>query len=167
MTNHSPLPPIRRIVTSHNDEAKAIVIHDSFIHGEIQPHGNAVTLLWSSDFSPAEVTSKEDKGTVETGHVNDGSILRIVDFPPHSTGILHRSVSLDYVVVHKGTVLLTLDDGTRLPVSEGEVVVQQATMHGWDNESDYWARILCILMPAKAPVVNGVKLDAHVTFAVK
>lgn len=167
MANTSSLPPIRRIVTCHNDDAKAIVSHDSLIHTQLQLYGNANALLWSSDTSPAEVISKQDKGTVTTGHVNNGSILRVVDLPPRSIGSVHRSVSLDYVVVQKGNVLLIMDDGVNIPVREGDVVVQQATMHGWNNEGDDWARLICVLLPAKAPVVNGIMLDAHVTFAVK
>ncbi|KAK5044837.1 hypothetical protein LTR84_010375 [Exophiala bonariae] len=167
MTNTSSLPPIRRIVTGHSDEAKAIIKNDNLVSTAIQPHGNANALIWSSDSSPAEVTSKKDKGTVATGHVNHGSILRIVDLPPKSTGSVHRSVSLDYVVVQKGNIELILDDEARVAVNEGDIVVQQATMHGWNNRSDQWARLICVLLPAQVPVINGVTLDAHVTFSVK
>lgn len=167
MDGCSPLDPIRRIVTSHNETGQATIWREDYLHGELAAHGNAVTLLWSSDSHPAEVTSKTDKGQVETGLVNDGSVLRIVDFPPKSVGRLHRSISLDYVLVLKGRVVLTLDDGSRTAVNEGDLVVQQATMHGWDNDSDAWARILCCLMPAKAPIVAGVQLESHVDFKVK
>ena len=167
MDNFSPIDPIRRVVTSHNKDSQAIVWRDDHLHGKLGTHGNAVTLLWSSDSHPAEVTSKTDKGKVETGLVNNGSVLRIVDLPPNSVGRLHRSISLDYVLVIKGSVVLSLDDGSRTTVNEGDLVVQQATMHGWDNEADVWARILCCLMPAKAPVVEGVQLDRHVDFDVK
>lgn len=161
------MPPIRRIVTSHDQDARAIVHRDDLLYGEVQPHGNGVTLLWSSDSSPANVTSQEDRGKNNTGLVNNGSILRIVDMPPHTVGISHRSISLDYILVAKGKVVLTLDDGSRTTVNEGELVVQQATMHGWDNETDEWARILCFLVPARPPVINGTELKAHVPFAVK
>ena len=167
MVSKTPLPPIHRIVTAHNDKAEAIVQLDDLLHGEVQPHGNGVTLLWSSDFSPANVTSSEDKRKTPTGLSNNGSVLRIVDFPPHTVGQIHRSISLDYVVVVKGTVVLTLDDGSRTTVGEGGLVVQQATMHGWDNETDEWARILCVLLPAQPPVFNGIELENHITFAVK
>lgn len=167
MASNTPIPPIRRIVTNHNNKSKAIVHRDDFLHGEVQPHGNGVTLLWSSDSSPADVTSKEDRGKHNTGLVNNGSVLRIVDLPPHTVGEIHRSISLDYVLVVKGKVVLTLDDGSRTAVDEGELVVQQATMHGWDNETGEWARILCVLVPARPPVINGIELETHVPFAVK
>lgn len=90
-----------------------------------------------------------------------------MDFPPYAVGQIHRSISLDYILVLKGKVVLTLDDGSRTTVNQGELVVQQATMHGWDNETDEWARILCVLVPAQPPVINGVELKTHVPFAVK
>lgn len=167
MASYTPLAPIRRLVTSHDNDARAFVHRDDLLHGEVQPHGNGVTLLWSSDSSPANVISTEDRGKIHTGLVNNGSILRIVDFPPHTVGQIHRSISLDYILVLKGKVVLTLDDGSKTPVEEGGLVVQQATMHGWDNETDEWARILCVLVPAQAPVINGVELETHVPFAVK
>jgi quercetin dioxygenase-like cupin family protein len=162
-----PPPPIRRIVTSHNDQAKAYISRDDLLLAEPQAHGNIATLLWSSDTFPADVMTTADMSAVSTGIVNNGSVLRVVDFPPRSKGKLHRTISQDYIVVLKGTVVLTLDDGSKTPVTEGGVVVQRATMHGWDNDTDEWARILCVLVPARAPVVGGVELQTHMTFEVK
>ena len=167
MDGFSPIGPIRRVVTSHNRDGQAIVWRDKYLHAKLLAHGNAVSLLWSSDSHPAEVTSNTDRGEVETGLVNNGSVLRIVDVAPHAVGRLHRSISLDYVLVLKGSVVLRLDDGSRTTVNEGDLIVQQATMHGWDNETDVWVRILCCLLPAKAPVVEGEQLDSHIGFVVK
>ena len=105
-------------------------------------------------------------GLVETGLSNNGTIFRIVDFPPKSNGMVHRSMTLDYIYVVKGEVVLTLDDGSRTVVREGEVVVQQGTMHGWDYETDGWARLLCILIAAEPPVVEGQQLQAEVSFQI-
>ena len=167
MSSKSSPEPIRRIVTSHNEQGQAIVGRDDLLLGEIQNHGNIATLLWSSDSFPPDVMCKDDMGKVATGIVNNGSVLRVVDFPPHSSGLFHRTLSQDYIVVVKGTITLTLDDGSKTPVKEGGVVVQRATMHGWDNDTDDWARIVCVLVPAKAPAVNGVELKQHMTFEVK
>lgn len=166
MTSTAP-SPIRRIVTGHNDKAQAIISRDDMLLADPLPHGNIATLLWSSQSLPADVNSKDDKGKAETGIATKGSVLRTVDFPPHTVGKLHRTISLDYVVVLKGTLALTLDDGSKTTVSEGDVVIQQATMHGWDNDSDNWARILVALTSANRLVVNGTELETHVTFTVK
>ncbi|KAJ9487813.1 hypothetical protein VN97_g5479 [Penicillium thymicola] len=160
----SPLPPIRRIVTSHNTRAQATIAYDTAIPSKIQPHGVGEALLWSTDTIPADVTSPVDKATAQVGFTNGGSIFRIVDLPPQSVGGLHRTISLDYVVVLKGAVVLTLDDGTRIEVGQGDVVVQQASMHGWDNERDEWARLLCVMAPADTPVFGGKSLDSDLRF---
>lgn len=161
-----PLPSTRRIVTSHNNDAKAIVLHDSLINGRQTGHGPWIQLLWSSESLPPDVNSSDDKGLADTGLSNDGTIVRIVDFAPHSTGMVHRSMTLDYIFVLKGEIVLTLDDGSRTVVKENETVIQQATMHGWDNETDDWARLLCVLIKAKPPIVNGKELGSEIPFQV-
>ncbi|KAM0078883.1 hypothetical protein ACKRZS_008749 [Fusarium odoratissimum] len=132
----SPLPPLRRIVTGHSDTGQAIVKYDDRVTAKIVPHGAALRSF---------------------------SIFRIVDFPPRSSGHMHRTISIDYVVVQKGAVVLVLEDGSKTPVGEGDVVVQQGTMHGWDNPTDEWARLLVILLPAEAPVVAGKALKTDVS----
>lgn len=159
-----PLPSTRRVVTSHDEKAKAIIQTDSLIHGKQTPHGPWIQLLWSSDSLPPDVNTTTDMGLVDTGMSNDGTIARIVDFPPHSKGLMHRSMTLDYIFVLKGTVRLVLDDGSRTTVNTNESVVQQATMHSWDNETDEWARLLCILVASNKPVVHGKVLEKDVPF---
>ncbi|KAH7146505.1 hypothetical protein EDB81DRAFT_883913 [Dactylonectria macrodidyma] len=165
-SSQQPLPSTRRIVTGHNDDSKATITRDHLIHGKQTPHGPWIQLLWSSDSLPPDVSSAEDLGLVDTGMSNDGTIVRIVDFPPKSTGLVHRSITLDYIFVLKGTVTLRLDDGSGTSVQTGESVIQQATMHSWDNETDGWARLLCVLIASKKPVVNGQTLEKHVPFNV-
>ncbi|KAJ9156146.1 Cupin domain-containing protein [Pleurostoma richardsiae] len=157
-----PLPSTRRIVTAHNDKAKAVIARDGLIHGKQTPHGPWIQLLWSSPCLPPDINTIQDMGLVDTGLANNGTIVRVVDFPPRSTGISHRSTTLDYIFVLKGEIVLTLDDGSRTLVKENEAVVQQATMHSWDNETEQWARLLCILIASQEPVVNGVVLGKDV-----
>ncbi|KAG7413546.1 hypothetical protein LZL87_011866 [Fusarium oxysporum] len=136
----SPLPPLRRIVTGHNDAGQAIIKYDDKFTAQIVPHGAALKSLWVTDSSPADLSTPGDNAEAEVGIINNGSIFRIVDFPPRSSGHIHRTISIDYVIVQKGTVVLVLDDGSKTSVGEGDVVVQQGTMHGWDNLTDEWVR---------------------------
>ncbi|KAM0244419.1 hypothetical protein ACHAP5_006221 [Fusarium lateritium] len=159
----SPLPPLRRIITGHNDKGLAIVKYDDKVSATIEPHGAAVRSLWITDSSPADLSAPGDNANAEIGITNNGSIFRIVDFPPRGSGHIHRTISLDYVIVQKGTILLVLDDGSKTQVNEGGVVVQQGTMHGWENPTDEWVRLLVILLPAKAPVIAGKELKTDVS----
>lgn len=159
----SPLPTLRRIVTTHNTQGQSTVAVDSELASQPLPHGAGSVTIWSSEASPADVASSDDKALSDTGFVNGGSIFRIVDLPPHSVGALHRSISLDYIIVQKGSVVLTLEDGSRTRLQQGEFVVQQATMHGWDNETGEWARMLAVMLPAEAPVVDGKELQTDLS----
>ncbi|CAG8918035.1 unnamed protein product [Penicillium salamii] len=161
-----PLPTVRRIVTGHNDHGQAVVSRDNSICASQAGHGPFLTRIWSSSELPPDINTTNDLGLVDTGLANNGTICRIVDFPPESTGMVHRSMTLDYIYVLEGEVTLTLDDGSKTKVHKGDVVVQQGTMHGWDNETKQWSRLLCILVAANPPVISGRKLKAEVPFEV-
>ncbi|BCS30686.1 cupin domain-containing protein [Aspergillus puulaauensis] len=156
----SPLPPLRRVVTTHNTPGQSIVASDTELASQILPHGPGSVTVWSSEVSPADVGSSDDKALCDPGFVNGGSIFRVVDLAPNSVSPLHRSISLDYIIVQKGSVVLTLEDGSRTKLKNGDFVIQRATMHGWDNETGEWARILAIMLPAEAPIVGGKELQA-------
>jgi uncharacterized cupin superfamily protein len=53
---------------------------------------------------------------------------------------MHRTKTLDYVVVIEGEVVLLLDD-TELTLNKGDVVVQRGTDHAWENRTDKVARM--------------------------
>ncbi|TDP91858.1 cupin domain-containing protein [Labedaea rhizosphaerae] len=46
---------------------------------------------------------------------------------------MHRTDSLDYVLVVSGEVTLELDDGEQTVLAAGDVVVQNGTRHAWRN----------------------------------
>ena len=154
----SPLPPLRRVLTYHNDAGRGFVASQDSIAAEMMPHGVGSSVIWATHSHPAPVDEPTDRAKADgIGMVTPGSVVRIVDIPPHSKGGLHRTVSLDYILVLEGSVTLALDNGSRTVVRKGELVIQQATMHGWDNEGDAWVRLFCVMLPAEAPVVNGVQ----------
>ena len=59
---------------------------------------------------------------------------------------MHRTQTIDYAIVVKGTVVLVLDDGERRVLNEGDVVVQRGTSHSWRNESKDWARTYFVVI---------------------
>ena len=44
---------------------------------------------------------------------------------------MHRTETLDYAILLKGECDLELDDGKRVPMKPGDIVVQRGTMHAW------------------------------------
>jgi mannose-6-phosphate isomerase-like protein (cupin superfamily) len=73
-----------------------------------------------------------------------GHLLRIIDiYPPQEGGkrtVMHRTKTLDYVVVIEGEVVLILDD-SEVVLRQSDVVVQRGTNHAWENRSDRRARM--------------------------
>ncbi|OGM42010.1 hypothetical protein ABOM_009506 [Aspergillus bombycis] len=152
------LPPPRRVVTGHNTNGQATVAVDSHLTPQPAGNGNNMTILWSTSEHPANVGELEDAALSAPSWPPKGSGINAYDIPPKTEGVFHRSITLDYVIVGKGSVVLGLEDGSKVALSEGDVVVLQATMHGWSNTTDQWARLYGMMVPAQAPIVNGEEL---------
>lgn len=117
--------PLRRVVTTHKG-CQSSILFDS----ELDPipgfASNAVT-IWKTSSYPAELASHDPCNDPSARKMYArGSLIRVVDFPPNSTGHNHRTQSLDYAIVLNGEIDLVLDDGSRTRIQQGDVVVQQA-----------------------------------------
>lgn len=53
---------------------------------------------------------------------------------------MHRTPTVDYVVIIEGELWLELDDGQRRLVRAGDVVIQTGNRHAWRNTSDNVAK---------------------------
>jgi mannose-6-phosphate isomerase-like protein (cupin superfamily) len=174
------LKPTRRIVTGHDAQGKAVALFD----GPSMPRqraasANASTLLWVTGESPVDMSGQQDRAGTAVGvpPPANGSIFRIVDFPPassstaapvdhhqilHAMGIdpetqgyarhanTHPTRSIDYAIVMEGEIDMLMDD-TEVHVKAGDVLVQQGTNHAWVNNGDKPCRIAFILIDAKDP----------------
>jgi hypothetical protein len=59
---------------------------------------------------------------------------------------MHTSPTIDYAVVTHGELVLELDDGVTVPLTAGDIVVQNGTRHAWRNPTDTPATIFVVLM---------------------
>jgi quercetin dioxygenase-like cupin family protein len=180
------LPPVRRIVTSHDPNGKAIIASDTTLT-PIDPHilldapplpassssapspvGGGFILLYKTASFPASNTSPIPNlhGTHVPLSDSVGTTVRIVDMPPHLSSPMHRTISLDFGVVLKGEVVLELDDGVETTVKEGEVVVQRGTIHAWHNRTEEMVRVLFVLVPAEKVVLEGGEVIEGTSFLV-
>ncbi|KAK7064932.1 cupin-2 domain-containing protein [Favolaschia claudopus] len=164
----SPFKPVRRVVTGHTPEGKATVVADT-----VQPPTfwspqsiSPIYDLCHTSESPAVIDSEIREGkwadeiATNTEHVSrNGSVFRVFEFSPGTVSPAHRTVSLDYGIVAKGSIVLELDDGERITLNEGDTIVQRGTMHTWKNESKTeWARIYFIVLASKSVEINGQEL---------
>ena len=166
------MKPVRRVVTGHRD-GRAVVLFDSAAPNQRlrQASGLVSTLLWVTDERPADVAGTSDRAAREIGvpPPPQGSIFRVVDFPPESgtrsrevvlkeMGVsdaggarhhgMHKTGSVDYAVVLEGEIDMLLDD-SEVHLVAGDVLVQQGTNHAWVNRGARPCRIAFVLIDAK------------------
>jgi quercetin dioxygenase-like cupin family protein len=165
MTTQKPVGAVRRVVTGHDDKHLAKVILDAPATNTRQsPSGAVSTLIWCTDAMPADMPvglQAEDMGARKLGTPPpaNGTRFAVIDFPPGSTGHMHRTETIDYVVVVSGMIDMDMDDST-VSLSAGDVMVQRGTNHAWVNRGTEPARLAFVLVDAKAlgigrPVTRG------------
>jgi hypothetical protein len=142
---------IRRVVTGHDAHGKSVVQSDGHPPQNHPMQGRAVGAdffeVWNTTRPVPLLTSVADREPSErefTIMPVAGHLLRIIDiYPPQDGGkrtVMHRTKTLDYVVVIEGEVVLVLDD-SEVTLKKSDVVVQRGTDHAWENRSDKVARM--------------------------
>jgi mannose-6-phosphate isomerase-like protein (cupin superfamily) len=143
--------PIRRVVTGHDKSGKSVVLSDGPPPQHHPLQGPAVGAdffeMWNVPTAVPQLTSAEAREPNErefTIMPAAGHLLRIIDiYPPQDGGkrtVMHRTKTLDYVVVIEGEVVLVLDD-SEVTLKKSDVVIQRGTDHAWENRSDKLARM--------------------------
>ncbi|WEK47953.1 MAG: cupin domain-containing protein [Candidatus Andeanibacterium colombiense] len=141
----------RRVVTGHDASGKSVVLSDGAPPQNHAMQGEAVGAdfieMWSTPEAVPTLSSfpeSEPNDRAFTIMPSSGHLLRVIEiYPPHMGGhrtVMHRTRTLDYVVVIEGEIVLVLSD-SEVTLKSGEVVVQRATDHAWENRSDTVARM--------------------------
>ena len=175
----SKAPEVRRVVTALDANGRAVAMADGAVPLTSLRSPNPAGEMWVTSQYPPDYSSTEDRAKTKVGLIppNNGTIFRIVDFPPikpevekmdvntmmkvvgdHAPAkgvpvrhpMMHRTRSLDYAIIMSGEIDMLLDDG-EVHLKAGDVVVQQATNHAWVNRGKDVCRIAFILMDGKEP----------------
>src|SRR4029450_4598378 len=111
MTTEQPkYPPIRRVVTGHDNNNVAKVIMDGeAINHKSGASGAQSTLIWITEGAPAEMPigeHVEDLGAriLGTPPPVNGTRFAVITFPPGNPGRMHRTETIDYVIVMQGAL---------------------------------------------------------------
>ena len=146
--------PIRRVVTGHdaNNVAKAIIDAPA-TNARRPPSGLTSTLMWCTDAMPCDMPvgeAAEDMGARKLGTPPppNGTRFAVIDFPPGCPPSMHRTETIDYVIVVSGEIDMEMDDST-VKLKAGDVVIQRGTNHAWANRGTETARIAVVLVDAK------------------
>ncbi|HVA13725.1 MAG TPA: cupin domain-containing protein [Stellaceae bacterium] len=141
----------RRIVTAHDAAGRSIVGSDTVVAstpGRFDARVGRYDPWWTEGTPPALDGTDP---TVKPGNVTpapNGTIFRILEIPPGNDTEKHKTETIDYYVILKGELYMTLDVGEVL-CREGDVIVQRSTNHGWDNRSGKPAMFAEVLIDAK------------------
>jgi hypothetical protein len=152
---------VRRVVTGHDADGKSMFIADDLapnIKEMASMPGLALTDLWETKGAPARNEGVADNADrpVRLEPPRNGTILRIVEFPPdslwrnradaraafdsigaahapdqHSSDpMMHKTATVDYIIVLKGEIYAIMDKGETL-LKAGDILVQRGTNHSW------------------------------------
>ena len=147
---------IRRVVTGHDANGKAIVLIDDKPPRIANPReGLHSALIWTTNTLPAKVNGNDDMGDVEIGTtIKKGSVFRVNKYEPGVIPRVHRTQSIDYAIVLSGEIDMELENGVEVKLKTGDFLVQRATVHNWVNRGTKPCLIAFILISA-----NGKQLQ--------
>ena len=152
---------IRRVVTGHDVEGRAVVKIDEICRNRISTRkGQQSCVVWTTDTAPANNDFDEDASQRSVGTtIAGGTVFRIVRYDPGVAPRNHRTDSIDYAVVISGEIDMELD-GTTTKLKAGDVLVQRGTIHNWVNHGTESCIIAFVLVDAKPVEIGKRRLDA-------
>jgi quercetin dioxygenase-like cupin family protein len=147
-------PPIRRVVTGHDAGHVAKVLIDGPATNAKYPQaGQVSTLMWCTEGAPAAIPigeQPEDMGArkIGTAPPQRGTRFAVIDFPPGNQAHMHRTETIDYVIVMEGEIEMDMD-ASSVRLRAGDIMVQRGTNHAWANRSNKRARVAFVLVDAE------------------
>ncbi len=133
--------------------------------------------LWLTESAPASNVGNEDSTAkpLQLLPPKRGTVVRMLELPPDKErdyshtkdyfkgmgagqGVLdekgkrhpgmHKTASVDYIVILEGEIWALMDEGEVL-MKPGDVLIQRGTNHAWSNRSDKPCRFLAVLVDAE------------------
>ena len=170
---------VRRVLTGHDSEGSSTIIADGLaanIKEMASMPGLALTDLWETSAAPANNDGHADAASrpVRLEPPKNGTILRIVEFPPDSAWrqsadareafksigaghapdkksadpMMHRTSTVDYIIVLKGELHAIMEQGETL-LRAGDILVQRGTNHSWSVRGKEPCIVAAVLVSAK------------------
>jgi quercetin dioxygenase-like cupin family protein len=153
---------IRRVVTGHDKNGRAIVSIDENVKNVAQTRpGAEAAVVWTSEGFPVDNDGSADGSArdIGTATLANGTVFRVVSFGPGVSPRNHRTDSIDYATVISGEIDMELD-GTSVHLKAGDLLVQRGTIHNWVNKGTAPCVIAFVLVGAKPFTIGGKVLNA-------
>ena len=170
---------VRRVLTGHDGDGRSGFIADGEapnVKEKASMPGLALTDLWETGAAPATNAGDKDAAArpVRLEPPKNGTILRIVEFPPDSAWrgsadggaafksigaghaqdrsssdpMMHKTSTVDYIIVLKGEIHAIMETGEKL-LRAGDILVQRGTNHSWSVRGNEPCIIAAVLVNAK------------------
>ena len=113
----------------------------------LEPDRGAVKVRWFT--APPEndaIAPADREAQAAFGFAACGASAARVDTTRHP--MMHKTETLDAIILVKGEVDLLLDDGEARSLKPGDVVIQRATNHAWVNRGRETALLVAVLISA-------------------
>jgi quercetin dioxygenase-like cupin family protein len=152
---------IRRVVTGHDKNGRAVVSIDESVKNATQTRpGAEAAVIWTSEAFPVDNDGSADTSIRKVGTtLANGTVFRVVSFGPGVSPRNHRTDSIDYATVISGEIDMELD-GASVHLKAGDVLVQRGTIHNWVNKGTAPCVIAFVLVAAKPVTAGGKVLNA-------
>ncbi len=174
---------VRRVLTGHDAQGRSTFIADGEapnVKEMASMPGLALTDLWETAGAPARNDGDKDAAArpVRLEPPRNGTLLRIVEFPPDSAWrgsadgreafksigaghakdkassdpMMHKTSTVDYIIVLRGEIYAILETGEKL-LRAGDVLVQRGTNHSWSVRGGEPCIVAAVLVNAKPVTV--------------
>jgi len=153
---------VRRVVTGHDQNGRAVVKIDEIAKNVVQGRPGAHAAgIWTTEGFPIDNDGDADAAQRKVGTTLDhGTVFRVVSFGPGVAARNHRTDSIDYATVISGEIDMELDDGKSVHLKAGDVLVQRGTIHNWVNKGSTPCVIAFVLIAARPVTAGGKVLNA-------
>jgi len=139
---------VRRVVSGTNAQGISCVGIDGEPRKIFSNAGFSLAEVWGTE---PPVPNLKDERDITAGFeqfsmdVAPGATrFRIVEFPPNHASPMHKTPTIDYLVVLEGEIDLAFDDGGEVHLKQGDCIVQQGGMHSWRNRSGRPVRMAAV-----------------------
>jgi hypothetical protein len=167
------------VLTGHDSDGKSIIMSDGYATNVLEMTsmpGLALTDLWETKGAPASNDGSADAAArkVHLEPPANGTILRIVEFPPDSAWrdtadakkafnsigaghaadkhsadpMMHKTATVDYIIILKGEIWAIMEKGEVL-LKPGDILVQRGTNHSWSVRTNEPCVLAAVLVSAK------------------
>jgi hypothetical protein len=174
---------VRRVVTGFDNKGRSTIVSDGPSPAIKSVPGRPdyySTNVWRTGAAPVDITEPDlIEGHVGVSPPENGTVLRVIDFPPeptdpeerarqlaasfgkifddadtsHGSDIhpgMHQTDTVDYAIVLEGEIVAVLEESETV-LKTGDILIQRGTNHAWSNQSGVSCKVAFILIEGRRP----------------